>query len=358
MSTDENFMAAALDIAGRPEFTSPNPRVGAVVVRDGRIVSEGVHEGPGAPHAEVNALREIDVRDATLYVTLEPCVHHGRTPPCAPAVVAAQPARVVVAMEDPDERMRGRGVRALRDAGIEVSVGVLGSEARALNAAYAHQRRTGRAYLTLKLALSLDGRLAAADGSSRWITGPEARARVHARRVEADAVVVGSGTVLVDDPQLTARDVDAPRQPVRVVLDGTGRVPASARVFHGAEVIVATTESVAHEVQTAWKEAGAEVIVLPQSGGRPDVTALLEDLGRRHFVEVLCEGGARLATALLAAGLVDRLELYYGPVVLGAGGAEIGVLDVNSMTDARRWETLEVRRLGDDVLVVLQRDGS
>lgn len=358
MSTDETFMATAIDIARQPAFTSPNPRVGAVLVRDGRIVSQGRHDGPGTPHAEIRALEEVDARGATLYVTLEPCVHEGCTPPCAPAVAAAGLRRVVVAMEDPDERVRGRGIRALREAGIDVSVGALHAQALALNTAYAWQRETGRAYLTLKLALSLDGRLAAPDGSARWITGPEARRRVHRRRVEADAVLVGAGTVLVDDPQLTARDVEAARQPLKVILDGTGRVSASARVFEDSEVVVATSEASPHEVQTAWKAAGAEVIVLPDSKGRPDAGVLLEVLGRRRVVEVLCEGGARLATTLLGAALVNGLELYYGPVMVGAGGPEIGALDVNAMTDVARWRMVSVERLGDDALIVLDRDGS
>src|SRR5687768_16450232 len=193
-------MTRALELASRPPFTSPNPRVGAVVVRDGRVVSEGIHEGAGTPHAEVRALDGVDAIGATLYVNLEPCTHHGRTPPCAPAVIEAGIARAVIAIEDPDRRVAGKGIEMLRAAGLEVVVGTCAQAAGDLNRAYLHQRATKRPLVTLKLALSLDGKVAAANGSSKWITGAEARARVHARRLECDAVLIGAGTVLADDP--------------------------------------------------------------------------------------------------------------------------------------------------------------
>ncbi|MGH2754644.1 MAG: bifunctional diaminohydroxyphosphoribosylaminopyrimidine deaminase/5-amino-6-(5-phosphoribosylamino)uracil reductase RibD, partial [Actinomycetota bacterium] len=287
MSERERFMARALELARGPAHTSPNPRVGAVVVRDGAIVAEGAHAGAGTPHAEVAALGGVDARGATLFVTLEPCTHHGRTPPCAPAVVRSGVDHVVVAMEDPDPRVSGAGIALLRGAGVAVTLGVMAAEAGRLNAPYVHHRATGRAYLTLKLALSADGRMAAPDGSSRWITGPESRRRVHARRLEADAVMVGAGTVLTDDPALDVREVAADRQPARIVVDSSGRTPTDRRVFaSGAEVFIATTERSGHDTHTAWKEAGAEVLVLPERDEGVDLGALLEILGARDLLEV------------------------------------------------------------------------
>ncbi|HYP22907.1 MAG TPA: bifunctional diaminohydroxyphosphoribosylaminopyrimidine deaminase/5-amino-6-(5-phosphoribosylamino)uracil reductase RibD, partial [Actinomycetota bacterium] len=303
MRDDERYMARALELASTPAFASPNPRVGAVVVRDGAVLGEGAHEGPGTPHAEALALSGIDARGATVYVSLEPCNHHGRMPPCAPALAEAGVARVVAAMEDPDPRVAGSGFEVLRAAGIDVEVGLLRDRAERLNRAYLHHRRTGRAFVSLKLALTLDGRMTAADGSSQWITGPEARRIVHARRVECDAVMVGAGTVLADDPQLTARDVPAPRQPLRVIVDAAGRVPASAAAL-GDGSVVATTAAAPHETQIAWKETGAEVLVLPEESGGVDLGALLDALGSRNVVEVLCEGGPRLASSLVRDDLV------------------------------------------------------
>jgi diaminohydroxyphosphoribosylaminopyrimidine deaminase/5-amino-6-(5-phosphoribosylamino)uracil reductase len=356
-TTDERFMARALELARSVPFTAPNPRVGAVVVRDGAVISEGAHQGAGTPHAEAVALDGVDAAGATLYVNLEPCAHQGRMPPCAPAIVAAGVARVVVAVEDPDERVRGAGIAHLESNGVEVVTGVLADEARRVNAGFLKQRTTGRPLVTLKLALSLDGRMAAPDGSSRWITGEAARARVHARRLEADAVVTGSGTVLADDPALTVRAVEAGRQPARVVLDGRGRVPATATVFsQPGETIVATTVASPHEAQVAWKEAGAEVMVLPHyHEGHLDLDALFEELGRRGWHELYFEAGPTLASALLRAGAVDRLELHYGPVLLGAGGPELGDLGVGSIESGRRLKVVAVERAGDDVIVELER---
>lgn len=354
--SDERFMRRAFGLARSAPFTSPNPRVGAVVVRDGRVVAEGFHRGAGTAHAESVALDGIDARGAAVYVNLEPCNHRGRTPPCAPALVAAGVARVIAAVEDPDERARGRGFAYLADHGVEVVTGVLAGDARKLNAAYFRHRETGRPLVTLKLALTLDGRLAAADGSARWITGEAARARVHARRLECDAVLVGSGTVIADDPRLTARRVDAPRQPIRVVVDASGRVPSRAALFaEPGDVLVATTAACPHETQTEWKGAGAEIVVLPEKSGHVDLGALLDLLGAREILEVYCEGGARLATRLLGAQLVDRLELHYGSVLVGGDGPRIEDIGVATMSEAHRWRTLGVERLGDDVIVLLER---
>ena len=356
MTDDERFMHRAIELAAGERFTSPNPKVGALVVRDGRIIAEGIHRGSGTPHAETVALADIDARGATLYVNLEPCVHEGKMPACVPAVIAAGVDRVVVAIVDPDERVGGRGIASLRSAGIATDVGICEPEARALNRPYLHQRATKRPLVTLKLALSLDGKLAAADGSSKWITGELTRTRVHQRRLESDAVLIGAGTVVIDDPRLTVRDVVATRQPVRVLCDATGRVPASSLMFSGGDVIVMTTIACPHSTTTAWKEAGAEVVLIPQEpGGGVDLSAVMNDLGARGWLEVYCEGGAALATSLLRADLVDRLDLNYGPVVVGGDGVGFGDLGVTTMERASRWQTVDVTRIGDDAVVTLER---
>jgi diaminohydroxyphosphoribosylaminopyrimidine deaminase / 5-amino-6-(5-phosphoribosylamino)uracil reductase len=355
MTADERFMNRALELAAEPPFTSPNPRVGAVIVRDGEIVAEGKHEGSGTPHAEARALEGTDARGATLYVTLEPCVHHGKMPPCVPTVLEAGISRVVAAIGDPDERVAGKGFDALRAAGIEVVTGVCALAAARQNRAYLHHRSTRRPLVTLKLALSLDGKIAAPDGSSKWITGEMTRRRVHARRLEADAILVGAGTVLLDDPSLTVRDVAAPRQPVRVVCDATGRIPATSKVFGPGEVIVMTTISAEHPSKTRWKEAGAEVVVVGAGGGGVDLDEVVENLGGRGWIEVYCEGGATLATSLLREDLVDVLELNYGPILIGGDGIGLGELGVTTMGEASRWRLVDFLRMGQDTIVELER---
>lgn len=352
---DEVYMDRALDLARAPVSTSPNPRVGAVVVRAGEILAEAAHEGAGHPHAEARALDGVDARGATLYVTLEPCSHQGRMPPCAPKIVSAGITRVVAAMRDPDRRVSGAGIDLLRSAGIAVDVGLRENEARRLNAPFVHHRATGFPLVTLKLALTLDGRLAAPDGSSQWITAPEARALVHRRRTQVDAIVVGAGTVVADDPSLTAREIDAPRQPVRIVVDARGGVSPRAKAVSGpGEAIVATTASCPHEIQTGYKEAGAEVLVLDEADGGVDLEALMKHLGERGILDVYCEGGAVLATSLLRARLVQRLELFYGAVVVGSGGPEIGDLGVGTLAGAPRWTPVERRAVGDGFLITLE----
>ncbi len=356
MRGDDSFMRRAIELAGRAVFPSPNPRVGAVLVRDGEIVGEGYHEGPGHPHAEAVALAAAaDPNGATAYVNLEPCVHHGRTPPCAPALVEAGVRRVVIGAKDPDDRVCGRGIGYLLGHGVAVELGVLEDEAWSINAPYLHQRLTGRPWISLKLALSLDGRLAAPDRSARWITGPRSRRTVHARRAAVDAVMVGAGTVVSDDPRLTARDAPAPHQPTKVVLDSRGQIPGGAAVFDSGTTIVVTSDQVAHEAATTWKERGAEVVVLAGSPEGIDLFELARFLGGRGFLEVYCEGGARLATSLLKADLVNRLELHYGPVSIGSGGPGIGDLGVTSMATAGRWKLTNFDHLDDDVLLAYER---
>jgi diaminohydroxyphosphoribosylaminopyrimidine deaminase / 5-amino-6-(5-phosphoribosylamino)uracil reductase len=322
------------------------------------VIASAAHHGPGHAHAEADALSAIDGAGTTLYVTLEPCNHHGRTGPCCETIVAAGVSRVVVAMEDPDPRVSGRGIEYLRRHGVEVKLGVLEEEARKQNAAYVCHRTTGRPLVTLKLALTLDGRLAAPDGSARWITGPETRHRVHARRATADAILVGAGTIVVDDPSLTARNVGATHQPLRVVVDSSGRTAAEAAVFGSdGDTLIATTDKASYETQLSWKEAGAEVIVLPSDRWGVDMPALLDVLGHRGVLDLYCEGGAGVATTLLRQNLVDRLELHYAPKLVGRGGPDIGDIGVTAMTDAQEWATTDVIRSDDDVLLVLERAG-
>jgi diaminohydroxyphosphoribosylaminopyrimidine deaminase/5-amino-6-(5-phosphoribosylamino)uracil reductase len=360
--SDEVVMAEAVALGERGRLTAaPNPWVGSVIVgARGEIVGRGFHHRAGEPHAEVHALREAGerARGATAYVTLEPCAHHGRTPPCAPALVDAGVRRVVVAVLDPDERVAGRGIDILRAAGVSVHVGV-GAEAAARSLApYLHHRRTGRPFCLLKTAGSLDGRTAAADGTSQWITGPEARADAHRLRAESGAVVVGAGTALADQPSLTYRNLEfeaglVPTQPLRVVLDGAGRVPATGPLFDLgiAPTLVLTTSAADAETCRAWAEAGVEVEELPPDvgGGGVDVGVVLDVLGRRGIVQVMVEGGATLHGALLRAGLADRLVVYTGGVVLGAGGIPLFAgPGPDTLTEASRWRLAGVRRLGDD----------
>ncbi len=359
MVDDRSVMGRALRLAERGRgIVSPNPMVGAVVVRDGRVVGEGWHRGPGRPHAEVVALRAAGerARGSTLYCTLEPCDHFGRTPPCTQAIVAAGVARVVVAMLDPNPVVDGRGLRTLRAAGVEVGVGPLSEEAERLNEAYVKHVRTGLPFVTLKVAATLDGKVAARDGSSRWITGEEARADAHRLRAAADAIVVGAGTALADDPALTVRDPSYRGAPVlRVLVDARGRVPATGRLFDGsAPTLVATTEAAPASSREAWEVAGAEVTVLPADGrGGVFLPALLADLGKRELQAVLLEGGPTLAWSAVAAGVVDKVVLYLAPRLVGGAGAPgiLGGEGFASIALARELAIASVERVGRDLRV-------
>lgn len=356
---DERFMRRALELAGSVPNTSPNPKVGAVVVRDRRVIGEGVHEGWGSPHAEAVALDGIDAAGSTLYTNLEPCNHTGKTPPCAPLLVERGIVRVVAAVEDPDPRSRGSGFTHLRAHGVDVRAGLLSPEAIRLNAPYLHHRRTGRPFVTLKLALTLDGRMAAPDGSARWITSENTRTMVHAARLRADAILVGAGSVVHDDPRLTVRHIPAVRQPRRVFVDATGLVSPGAAIFGaGGPTIAAVTDNVPHEVRTAWKEAGAEVMVLPASIRGVDLGALLDELGRAGCLDVLSEGGAQLASSLLGEDLVDRLEIHYGPRIVGRGGPDLGDVGVKSLRNARAWNLVQLQRSDGDITATFERERS
>jgi diaminohydroxyphosphoribosylaminopyrimidine deaminase/5-amino-6-(5-phosphoribosylamino)uracil reductase len=360
MSTPSQFMERALGLAAEVVgTTSPNPSVGCVIVKGGRLVGGGVYRGPGTPHAEVAALEQAgaDAAGATAYVTLEPCSHHGRTPPCVEALVAARVARVVFAIEDPDPRVSGSGRDELIAAGIAVEAGDGAEAASRQLEAYIKHRRTGLPFVTVKYAASLDGRIAAASGDSRWVSGPETLRWAHAGRTRIDAIMVGVGTVVADNPQLTARPdgVLADRQPLRVVVDSEGRLPADANVLQaGAETLVATTD----RSPVSWRDAVearlAEVLLLPEApDGRVSLPHLLQELGRRGVVSLLAEGGGVLHGALFDQRLVDKVTAVIAPLIVGAREAPTAVAGRGAarMADAVRLRELAVERLGDDVLV-------
>lgn len=356
--SDEAFMGRAIGLAERGRgLTSPNPMVGAVVVAEGRIVGEGHHEGPGLPHAEVVALRSAGerARGATLYVTLEPCGHHGRTPPCTDAVIEAGVSRVVAAMRDPNPIVDGRGFAKLEAAGIEVRSGVLLEEAERQNEAYLKHVCTGLPFVTWKMAASLDGKVAARDGTSRWITGEAARRDVHRLRAASDAIVVGAGTALIDDPSLTVRDPDyRGRPPLRVLVDARGRVPATGELFDdAAPTLVATTEQAPRGRREEWGAAGAEVVVYGSEDGGVPIGALLADLGKRDAQGVLLEGGPTLAWAAVEEGAVDKVVVYLAPTLIGGEDAP-GVLGGRGFAPVGRALQLRVRsfeRIGEDLKV-------
>jgi diaminohydroxyphosphoribosylaminopyrimidine deaminase/5-amino-6-(5-phosphoribosylamino)uracil reductase len=334
--------------------------VGAILVRDDEAVGEGWHMGPGSPHAEVQALEAAGPRahDATLYVTLEPCIHQGRTPPCVPRVIGAGVRRVVVASLDPYALVDGRGAQALRDAGVEVLVGPLGSEAIRQNAGFMKHVRTGLPFVTLKMAASLDGKAAARDGSSRWITGEGSRLEVHAMRAATGAIVVGAGTAYRDDPSLTVRHPDHPgRRPLRVVVDGRGVVPPTHRVFTdgAAPTLVATTEAADEGQRRAWEDAGAEVLVLAETGV-PSVPLdeVLAELGKRDIQRVLLEGGPTLAWEAVGTGLVDEVVFFIAPILVGGREAPSVLMGdgIARIGEPHRLDVVEVSRVGDDIKVV------
>lgn len=358
---DRRFMALAIQLGARGlGRVWPNPAVGCVIVKDGRILGRGWTQEGGRPHAEPVALAQAGMagRGATAYVSLEPCSHHGKTPPCAEALVAAGIARVVTALEDPDPRVSGRGHALLRAAGIEVATGVLAAEAAAVQAGFLSRIRQGRPMVTLKLATSFDGRIATVTGESRWITGPEARHLVHAMRARHDAVLVGGGTLRADDPLLTVRGMGALRQPVRIVASAglnlpLGRLAASARE---APVWLLHGESARLAAQAAWRAAGARLLPVAQAGAGLDPAAMLQALGDAGLTRVFCEGGGRLAASLLAAGLVDEVIGFTAGLALGAGGLpSLGVLPEGPLAEAPRFALVETRAVGGDVLHRWQR---
>ncbi len=351
---DAVFMRHALDLAARGiGRTSPNPMVGSVVVRDGVVLGKGYYREHGGLHAEPQALEEAGSRaqGAALYVTLEPCCHQGRTPPCTDAIIASGIAHVHVAMADPDRRVSGKGIERLRAAGIAVETGLLEAEARELNAAYVRHRETGQPFVLLKLAQTLDGRIATRNGQSKWITGEAARERVHLMRSRADAVLVGIDTVLADDPRLTVRHLDG-RQPRRIVLDSRARTPLDARVLNGeAPATVCVTDAVSADRIEELEGTGAEVLVLPGGDGSIPIAPLKSALGKAGIVTLMVEGGSRVAASFLRERAVDRIACFVAPRILGAGIPSIDGLALDDLSKAIDLRDTRVEQLDGDFLI-------
>ncbi|GGL60119.1 bifunctional diaminohydroxyphosphoribosylaminopyrimidine deaminase/5-amino-6-(5-phosphoribosylamino)uracil reductase RibD [Wenxinia marina] len=358
---DRRHMGHALALARRGlGRVWPNPAVGCVIVRDGRVIGRARTADGGRPHAETQALAMAgDARGATAYVTLEPCAHHGRTPPCAEALVAAGVARVAIGAADSDPRVSGRGVAILRAAGIEVTEGVLRAEAEELQEGFLARVTTGRPLVTLKLATSLDGRIATATGESRWITGPAARRAVHAMRASHDAVMVGAGTVRADDPSLTVRDLGVDRQPVRVVLSRHVDLPADGALARtAAEVPLWLCHGPGLEParRDRWDALGAVLIEVPVAGGQLDTGAALSALGAAGLTRIFCEGGGALAASLLAHGLADRLVTFSAGLVIGAEGTPaVAAMGLDRLGEAPRYDLAETRPVGPDAMQVWHR---
>ena len=340
-------------------LTNPNPRVGCVIVRDGKLLASGATQAVGGPHAEVMALRQahergIDIKGATVYVTLEPCSHFGRTPPCVDALVNAAPARVVIAMSDPNPLVSGQGVERLQAAGIQVTLPVCAEEALALNPGFVARMTRQTPWVWLKSAASLDGKTALENGVSQWITGPQARADGHHWRARSCVVLTGLGTVLADDPLLSVREVETPRQPRRALVDSRFEVPETARFFDQPGSMVFTCHA-EPEKSARLTARGVQIVELPAHNGRVDLTALMRWLGAQAFNEVHVEAGAVLQGALLQAGCVDELLVYLAPIVLGAGRGMFDGPVLTSLETIQRYEFMEPVRFGTDLRVQARR---
>ena len=351
---DQEFMSRALALAERGLFTTtPNPRVGCVIVRDGAVVGEGFHERAGGPHAETNALGAAGARaeGATAYVTLEPCSHHGRTPPCADALIAAKVRRVVVAMGDPNPKVAGEGFARLRAGGVEVATGLLEEDARELNIGFVSRLTRGRPWVRLKVAATLDGKTALANGRSQWLTGEPARRDGHRWRARACAVLTKIGTVKDNDPRLTVREVETARQPLKVLVDSRLEVPLGARVLEGGNVLVAAASADGAKI-AALRAGGAEVVVLPNAAGKVELGDLMRELARRELNEVHVEAGVRLNGSLVAAGVVDELLVYLAPALIGESGQGMfGLPPMERLGEKVGLRLMDVARIGDDLRV-------
>jgi diaminohydroxyphosphoribosylaminopyrimidine deaminase/5-amino-6-(5-phosphoribosylamino)uracil reductase len=361
---DAAYMARALELARKGVYsTHPNPRVGCVIVREGEVVGEGWHVRAGEPHAEVHALRQAGdkAKGATAYVTLEPCSHHGRTPPCADALVNAGVARVVAAMQDPNPDVAGRGLLRLMSAGIAVQSGVLEGEARALNKGFLKRMEHGLPYVRVKLAMSLDGRTAMASGESQWITGPEARSAVQRLRAQSSVVLTGADTVLADNARLTVRPDElglnaeltalaVTRPPLRVLVDGRLRVPLDAPFFKAGSALVVTCA--AASARERYHEEGHEMLALPSSGGHVDLRKLLVELASRGVNDVLVEAGPKLAGAFTRLGLVDEFQIFIAGKFMGSSARPLLDLPLAQMSEALELKIIEMRAVGNDWRVI------
>ncbi|MHB8914957.1 MAG: bifunctional diaminohydroxyphosphoribosylaminopyrimidine deaminase/5-amino-6-(5-phosphoribosylamino)uracil reductase RibD [Thiobacillus sp.] len=354
---DHRYMARALQLAARGLYTTtPNPRVGCVIVKNHQIVGEGWHQRAGTAHAETHALQMAAeaARGATIYITLEPCSHHGRTPPCVEALIKAGVARVVAAMSDPNPLVAGQGIQTLTQAGIQAETGLMEADARALNPGFLSRMTRKRPWVRLKTASTLDGKTALANGQSQWITGEAARADVQKLRARACAILTGSGTLSMDNPRMTVREFDIGRQPLRVIVDSKLRTPPTAAILP-ALIACATSQP---DTRAALTASGAEIIELPDPHGRVDLTALMRELARRGINEVHVEAGAALSGALLETGLIDEWIAYIAPMALGHDAR--GVFkhpQLESLEHAARFRLQDVRQVGGDLrLTLVPRD--
>lgn len=361
MEADEKYMWLALDLAvqglGR---TSPNPMVGAIIVKDGEIIGTGYHQRAGAPHAEINALNSAGerARGAVLYVTLEPCSHFGRTAPCTEQIISAGIKKVVVSVVDPNPLMNGKGIKALEDAGIKVKVGVLEEKARRINEVFFKYITTGLPFITLKTAMSLDGKIATHKGFSRWISSEKSREYVHRLRNQVDAVMVGIGTILTDNPRLNTRieGDDDVKNPIRVIVDSHARLPQDSGVIKkigDSPVILATTEQAPSEKLESLSRLGVEICKVQSRDGRVDLKELIKILGERQITHLLVEGGSTLNYQLLEDGLIDKVFFFIAPKLIGGAGAPtpVGGAGVEFMEDVYPILDLQVKNLGEDILV-------
>ena len=356
-AADYAFMSQALRLAEQGLYsTTPNPRVGCVIVRDEQIVGSGWHEKAGQPHAEINALADAGAaaRGATAYITLEPCGHHGRTPPCADALIAAGIARVVIAMEDPNPLVSGRGCALLQQAGISIQTGLMQAEAYALNAGFVSRMTRKKPWVRLKIAASLDGKTALNNGTSQWITGEAARQDGHRWRARSCAVMTGIGTVESDNPQLTVRHAETNRQPKKIVVDSRLAIPLAARVLqNGEETFIFTAQTGNREKKAALSQLNAQVMVLPNASGRVDLQRMMAALADLGINEVLVEAGGRLNGALVAAGLVDELIIYLAPHLIGDDArGMIALPELTGLEDKKPLKIQDIRMIGQDIRLI------
>ncbi|WP_318508888.1 bifunctional diaminohydroxyphosphoribosylaminopyrimidine deaminase/5-amino-6-(5-phosphoribosylamino)uracil reductase RibD [Bacillus sp. T3] len=364
MKTDQYFMNIALELAATARGkTNPNPLVGAVIVKDGMIVGSGLHRRAGEPHAEVHAFRMAGdhAKDATLYVTLEPCSHYGKTPPCAELVKDSGVNRVVVAMQDPNPLVAGRGIKILQDAGIEVEVGVLEQEARLLNERFIHNMVKKTPFIISKVAMTLDGKIATYNGHSQWITGSEARSSVHQLRNEVDGIMVGIGTVLADDPQLTTRLPNGGKNPVRIILDTNLRLPLNAQVTETADAStwVITGEDVNEQKVQELKAKGLEIISVPIAESGLDLPSVLSELYNRGLTDVLLEGGSELNGTFLQAGLINKYLIYVAPKFIGGRNSKTPYAgpDSETMDAAINVDFHSIEQIGSDLCITAYPKG-
>ncbi|NVE01705.1 bifunctional diaminohydroxyphosphoribosylaminopyrimidine deaminase/5-amino-6-(5-phosphoribosylamino)uracil reductase RibD [Massilia sp. BJB1822] len=357
IASDLEGMRLALEWAAKGLYTtSPNPRIGCVIARDGEVIGAGVTQAAGQDHAEIQAMKDAqqrghDVRGATAYVTLEPCSHHGRTPPCADALVRAGLGRVVAAMEDPNPLVAGQGMSKLAAAGIAVASGLLAAEAHEMNIGFFSRMQRGLPWVRMKSAASLDGMTALHNGQSQWITGPEARADGHAWRARACAILTGIGTVKADDPQLNVRAVETPRQPRRIVIDSKLEISPSARILEGGGtwIVAAAADP---EKEAALRERGAEIIVLPNAHGKVDLPELMRELGRRQINELHVEAGSKLNGSLIREGCVDELLLYLAPTLLGDAQGMFALPALTELSGKHDLKFHEFKQIGNDLRIL------